>query len=82
MREVSVFEVTAKASSTFFSNQESDVSDPCQWSARRGQIESITWRHPLRLSTAKAVLTDSHFWIPLVVFGLGVALLVCLSLSK
>lgn len=36
------------------------------------------WRFPLKRSTAKAILTDSHFWIPFVVLGLGVALLVYL----
>jgi hypothetical protein len=33
----------------------------------------------LRASTAKAIFTDSHFWVPVVVLALGVALLAFLK---
>lgn len=33
---------------------------------------------PLRVSTTKAILTDSQFWVPVVVLALGIALVVYL----
>jgi hypothetical protein len=32
----------------------------------------------MRPSTLKAIFTDSHFWVPLVVLALGIVLLVYL----
>jgi hypothetical protein len=33
----------------------------------------------MKISLVKAVLTDSHLWIPLVVLALGIALLAVLA---
>jgi len=33
----------------------------------------------LKSSTVKAILTDSHFWVPVVVLVFGIALLVFLK---
>jgi len=47
-----------------------------RFSARLVWPPSGFWRFPLRRSTAKAILTDGHFWIPLSVLVLGVLLLI------
>jgi hypothetical protein len=33
----------------------------------------------VKTSALKAILTDSHFWLPVVVLGLGITLLVYLA---
>lgn len=47
---------------------------PSRW--RRGGCDGYTSRLPGRIEMLRAILTDSHFWVPVAVLLLGIFLVI------